>query len=115
MHRDFIVQQLPKWARQNPQVEVVVQPRPYHHPTLMSHYGTGLHQPLCVRNLSADEIAEKLRAMVEEPGVQRMRVKRPVFHVGKASAARDALWSPFREPQLQAGQRRVYADHLYGN
>lgn len=115
--RDFIVNELPKFARENPQVEVIVQPRPYHHPTLMSHYGTGLHpQQLCVRNLTAEEIKDKFEQILNEPGIQRMRFKQPVFSLATASeSGLGNTWSPFREVQLEAGQRRAYPGHFYTN
>ena len=47
---------LANFARENPQIEIRVSPRPQKHPLIKGTYINGREKPVCVRNLEPSEI-----------------------------------------------------------
>ncbi|CAO3674250.1 unnamed protein product [Rhizopus stolonifer] len=50
---EYIKKDLTQFATENPQIEIVVQPRPAHHPIVRGYYLNGRDKVICTRNLKS--------------------------------------------------------------
>ncbi|RUP49103.1 mitochondrial ribosomal protein L43 [Jimgerdemannia flammicorona] len=100
------VSDLVKFAKKNPQIEIVVQHRPAHHPIVKGFYReifvprpTDLHRlngrdkVICVRNLSPSEIGDKVKLLRDSSGAKtKLLAKKPVLSTTESVRG---IWSPF--------------------
>jgi len=95
----FLRTRLLRFAKQNPSVEVVVAPRPGHHPYIRSHYLTGNPKTINTKNMSVNEILASLSYVVNSSGhkVRDLR-KKTVLSTNESVRG---MWDPFHGPQLK--------------
>lgn len=90
--RTFITRYLPKFARENPQIEIRVSPRPNKHPVIKSYYINGREKPVCVRNFASQEILKKVILLKENNGEKAKRITKPVSSLNESVRG---IWSPY--------------------
>lgn len=88
----FLEKTLPAFARENPQIEIRVSPRPQKHPLIKGLYINGREKPVCVRNLEPHEILKKANLLKEASGEKLKRVKKPVTSLNESVRG---IWSPY--------------------
>ncbi len=81
-------------ARQHPQVEMVVQRRKGRHPLLLGEYINGRQKAVCVRNLEANQIADKAQLLCDASG-RKLKRHRAVESMNTSVRG---IWSPFHQP-----------------
>lgn len=91
-HSAFLEKTLPAFARENPQIEIRVSPRPQKHPLIKGLYINGREKPVCVRNLEPSEILKKANLLKEASGEKLKRVKKPVTSLNESVRG---IWSPY--------------------
>lgn len=91
-HSSFLAHTLPKFARQNPQIEINVAPRPQKHPVIRGHYVNGREKAICVRNLEADQIMKKAELLRDASGEKLRKVTKPVKSINESVRG---IWSPY--------------------
>ncbi|RUS30627.1 hypothetical protein BC938DRAFT_479149 [Jimgerdemannia flammicorona] len=90
---DYIRSDLVKFAKKNPQIEIVVQHRPAHHPIVKGFYLNGRDKVICVRNLSPSEIGDKVKLLRDSSGAKtKLLAKKPVLSTTESVRG---IWSPF--------------------
>ncbi|KAL1920741.1 mitochondrial 54S ribosomal protein mL43 [Calcarisporiella thermophila] len=89
---DYLKQNLIQFARENPQIEIMVHPRPSHHPVIRGLYLNGRDKVICVRNMSPSEIGEKVRLLRDSSGAKIKPMKKPVISTSESVRG---IWSPF--------------------
>jgi large subunit ribosomal protein L43 len=94
----FLKTQLQRFARDNPQVEVTVSPRPGRHPVLKGKYICGKEKAICVRNMEPNEILEKALLLRNASGETLKRVTKPVKSLNESVRG---IWSPFHGQKYQ--------------
>lgn len=98
MPSEFIQRGLPKFARENPQIEITVSPRPHKHPLIKGHYINGREKAVCVRNLNPDNIMSKATLLRDASGEKLKRVNKPVTSVNESVRG---IWSPYHGAQYK--------------
>jgi len=88
----FIKNTLPKFAKENPQIEITVSPRPNHHPIIRGHYINGREKVVCVRNMTNELVREKAELLRNANGEKLKRVNKPVQSINESVRG---IWSPF--------------------
>ncbi|KAJ5558796.1 hypothetical protein N7535_009323 [Penicillium sp. DV-2018c] len=88
----FLQNTLPKFARENPQIEIRVSPRPQKHPLIKGLYINGREKPVCVRNLEPHDILKKANLLKEASGEKLKRTKKPVSSLNESVRG---IWSPY--------------------
>ncbi|KAJ5312597.1 hypothetical protein PENANT_c007G06114 [Penicillium antarcticum] len=88
----FLQNNLKAFARQNPQIEIRVSPRPQKHPLIKGLYINGREKPVCVRNLEPSEILKKANLLKEASGEKLKRTKKPVTSLNESVRG---IWSPY--------------------
>ncbi|EED22888.1 mitochondrial ribosomal protein L43, putative [Talaromyces stipitatus ATCC 10500] len=88
----FLKEELPAFARANPQIEIRVSPRPTKHPVVRGHYINGREKAICVRNFKPDEIMEKVNLLKQASGEKLKRQKKPVTSLNESVRG---IWSPY--------------------
>jgi large subunit ribosomal protein L43 len=86
----FLKHTLPKFATQNPSIEITVSPRPHRHPVVVGHYVNGQSRTVEVRNLEKLEILKKVAALRDANGEKERRVRGPV---GSTNESVRGVWS----------------------
>ncbi|KAF2489619.1 hypothetical protein BU16DRAFT_518164 [Lophium mytilinum] len=94
----FIHKRLPQFARENPQIEITVSPRPHKHPVVTGHYINGREKAVCVRNMTTELILEKANLLKEASGEKLRRVNKPVTSVNESVRG---IWSPYHGAQYK--------------
>lgn len=84
-------EKLPKFARENPQIEIRVSPRPTKHPLIKGLYINGREKPVSVRNFDSLEILKKANHLKEASGEKLKRTKTPVTSLNDSVRG---IWSP---------------------
>lgn len=92
MYRSFLTQTLPTFARENPQIEIRVSPRPSKHPVIKGQYINGREKAICVRNLEPGEILNKTMILKEASGEKQKRTTKPVMSMNESVRG---VWSPY--------------------
>lgn len=92
MHSAFLTETLPNFARENPQIEVRVSPRPAKHPVIKGQYINGREKAICVRNMEPGEILKKAMILKEASGEKLKRTKKPVTSLNESVRG---IWSPY--------------------
>lgn len=84
---------LPKFARENPQIEIHVSPRPNKHPVIKGHYINGREKAICVRNLMQEQILQKVKLLKESSGEKNKRtISKPVTSLNESVRG---IWDPY--------------------
>jgi large subunit ribosomal protein L43 len=96
----FIRHSLPKFAKENPQVEITVSPRPSHHPCIRGHYMTGKTKTLCVKNLENLQVLRKAEELRNHDGKKLKRVLKPVSSTNESVRG---VWSGLHGHQISIG------------
>jgi large subunit ribosomal protein L43 len=95
---NFIKTHLPKFAKNHPQIEITVSPRPRRHPVIVGHYINGTHREITVRNLKSEEIRAKAEELRDTNGEKMKRVNKPVTSLNVSVRG---IWSPFHGAKVQ--------------
>ncbi|CAG8595712.1 5154_t:CDS:2 [Paraglomus brasilianum] len=94
---EYLKNGLVQFARKNPQIEIVVKPRPSKHPVIRGIYLNGNDKVICVRNLDTATIAEKVHQIRDSSGKKAdKRFKKPVLSTTESVRG---IWSPFHTKQ----------------
>ncbi|KAL4939724.1 hypothetical protein BDV06DRAFT_224778 [Aspergillus oleicola] len=88
----FLKHSLPKFAAQNPSIEIRVSPRPHKHPIIKGHYINGREKTICVRNLEPEQIAIKADMLKQASGEKNKRTKKPVTSINESVRG---IWDPY--------------------
>lgn len=91
-YSNFLTKDLAAFAREHPQIEIRVSPRPAKHPVIKGHYINGLEKAICVRNLEPTEIMKKTMILKEASGEKLKRTKKPVTSLNESVRG---IWSPY--------------------
>lgn len=92
VYSSYLANNLVDFAKQNPQIEIHVSPRPRKHPVIKGHYINGAIKPICVRKMEPDQIAEKANLLKEASGEKLKRTKKPVSSLNESVRG---IWSPY--------------------
>lgn len=121
VHRNYIKKDLAQFARENPQIEIVVQQRKAHHPIIRGQYCkfiwyafidvgrtkmsitpflslffllvNGREKVICTRNMPPNEIATKVNLLRDSSGEKLKNLtKKPVISTTESVRG---IWSPF--------------------
>jgi large subunit ribosomal protein L43 len=95
---NFIKTHLPKFAKNHPQIEITVSPRPRQHPMIVGHYINGKQREISVRNLKSEEIRAKAEELRDTNGEKMKRVNKPVTSLNESVRG---IWSPFHGAKVQ--------------
>ncbi|KAI8388664.1 thioredoxin-like protein [Radiomyces spectabilis] len=89
----YIKKDLANFAREHPQIEIVVQPRPGHHPVIRGYYLNGRDKVICARNMQPNEISKKVSLLRDSSGEKMKNLaKKPVISTTESVRG---IWSPF--------------------
>ncbi|KAL2815164.1 mitochondrial ribosomal protein L43 [Aspergillus granulosus] len=88
----FLKHHLNAFAKQNPQIEIRVSPRPHKHPVIKGHYINGREKAVCVRNLEPEQIFQKANLLKQNSGEKNKRTKKPVTSINESVRG---IWSPY--------------------
>ncbi|KAJ1733374.1 39S ribosomal protein L51, mitochondrial [Coemansia biformis] len=80
------------FAKNNPQIEVIVQPRPSRHPIIRAFYTNGEQKAKCVRRCTVDEIPEVVKSLRDHSG---HRLRRWNNYVISDTPSVRGIYSPF--------------------
>ncbi|OCK82328.1 hypothetical protein K432DRAFT_349200 [Lepidopterella palustris CBS 459.81] len=94
----FIKTFLPKFAKQNPQIEITISPRPRKHPVIKGHYINGREKAICVRNMTSELVLEKATLLRDASGEKLKRVNKPVQSMNESVRG---IWSPHHGARYQ--------------
>ncbi|RUS22024.1 thioredoxin-like protein [Endogone sp. FLAS-F59071] len=90
---DYIQSNFLKFAKENPQIEMLVQNRPGHHPIIRGFYLNGRDKVICVRKMSAPDIADKVKLLRDSSGAKLKKLtKKSVLSTTESVRG---IWSPF--------------------
>ncbi|KAL2289172.1 hypothetical protein FJTKL_02964 [Diaporthe vaccinii] len=88
----FIKSLLPRFAAAHPEIEVIVSPRPTKHPIVSAHYINGNTRAVCVKNLHANQIQQKVELLRDSTGERNKRYSKPVKSINESVRG---IWSPY--------------------
>lgn len=88
----FITSQLPKFAADNPEIEITISPRPNRHPVVVARYINGKEKPVCVRSMTPSEILKKVQLLRDASGERQFRTTKPVHSINESVRG---IWSPY--------------------
>ncbi|CRG84442.1 54S ribosomal protein L51, mitochondrial [Talaromyces islandicus] len=88
----FLKEELPAFARANPQIELRVAPRPNKHPVIKGHYINGGIKAVCVRNFESKDILDKVEYFKQSSGEKLKKQRKPVTSVNESVRG---IWSPY--------------------
>ncbi|KAJ2795933.1 39S ribosomal protein L51, mitochondrial [Coemansia sp. 'formosensis'] len=91
---EYLQKEATRFASENPQIEVVVQPRPSKHPIVRAFYTNGEQKTKCVRRCSAGEIPEIVKSLRDHSGHKLHRWNRYV--ISDTPSVR-GIYSPFHD------------------
>jgi large subunit ribosomal protein L43 len=94
----FIKTALPTFARNNPQIEIHVSPRPQHHPVIIARYINGAERAISVRNLHIEGVREKAEMLRNHTGEKNKKLGRPVTSINESVRG---IWDPFHGAKLK--------------
>jgi large subunit ribosomal protein L43 len=103
----FIRHSLPAFAKQNPNIEITVSPRPNHHPLIRGHYVNGRTKEFCVRNLEQGQILNRVELMSQDDGKKLKRVKYPVTSTNDNVRG---IWSGLHDNKISIGLEGLLAE-----
>ncbi|KAF3928924.1 hypothetical protein AA313_de0204533 [Arthrobotrys entomopaga] len=88
----FLKHRFAEFARQNPQVEMVVAPRPHKHPIIRGVYINNREKVVCVRNLAVLQVLQKAELLRDASGVKIKKINKPVQSLNDSVRG---IWSPY--------------------
>ncbi|KAH8705343.1 mitochondrial ribosomal protein L43 [Talaromyces proteolyticus] len=88
----FLKEELPAFARANPQIEFRVSPRPNKHPVIKGHYVNGRLKSVCVRSFEPEAILEKVNYLKQSSGEKLKIQRKPVMSLNESVRG---IWSPY--------------------
>ncbi|MCJ1372057.1 39S ribosomal protein L51, mitochondrial [Loxospora ochrophaea] len=91
---DFLTHLLRPFAASYPAIEIHISPRPHHHPVIKGHYINGRHKAICVRNLTKEQILQKVELLRDANGEKLKRVKGGRV-VESGNEGIRGIWSPY--------------------
>jgi len=94
----FIKSSLPTFARNNPQIEISISPRPRHHPIITAEYINGATRSLLVKNLPNEGVREKAEFLRNWTGEPNRKTGKPVISVNESVRG---IWDPFHGAKVQ--------------
>ncbi|KAK9383848.1 mitochondrial 54S ribosomal protein mL43 [Kockiozyma suomiensis] len=89
--REFLHESLNKFSKENPGIEFEVIKK-HGHPVIIGDYLNGKQKVICVRNLTASEVAVKANLLRDASGRKLARAKNPVSSINDGPRG---IWSPF--------------------
>ncbi|KAL7276099.1 39S ribosomal protein L51, mitochondrial [Rhizina undulata] len=92
----FLQHHLPAFAEKNPQVEMMVAPRPGKHPIIRGVYINGREKVICVRNLDHNKVLQQAELLRNASGDKLKRCTKPVT---SANEGVRGIFSPFHGVQ----------------
>jgi large subunit ribosomal protein L43 len=94
----FIKSSLPSFARNNPQIEFAVSPRPRRHPVIIAQYINGTTRSICVKNLQNEGVREKAELLRNSTGEKNKKTGKPVTSVNESVRG---IWDPFHGAKVE--------------
>lgn len=94
---EYLQKEVTKFSRENPQIEVIVQPRPSKHPVVRAFYVNGKQKTKCVRTCSVTEIPEVVKSLRDHSGHRLRRWNR--FVISDTPSVR-GIYSPFHVKEI---------------
>jgi large subunit ribosomal protein L43 len=94
----FIKSSLPTFARNSPQIEITVSPRPRRHPVIIAHYINGTQRSICVKNLQNEGVREKAELLRNSTGEKNRKWGKPVTSINESVRG---IWDPFHGAKVQ--------------
>jgi large subunit ribosomal protein L43 len=88
----FLLHELSKFAKRNPEIEITVSKRPNKHPVIKGHYINGNQRSICVRNLEHAQVLQKAEILRDSDGPKNKRVNKPVTSINESVRG---IWSPY--------------------
>jgi large subunit ribosomal protein L43 len=95
---DFIKTHLPRFAKQHPQIEITVSPRPNTHPVIVGHYINGQKKEICVKNMKSEHVRAEAEALKDTNGEKLRRQNKPVTSINESVRG---IWSPFHGAKVK--------------
>ncbi|CAG8674611.1 17883_t:CDS:2 [Acaulospora morrowiae] len=90
---EYLKSRLISFAKKNPQIEIIVTPRPSKHPLIRGTYLNGFQKDICVRNKEPKDISEVVQLIRDHTGYKaKGRFKKPVI---STTPSVRGIWSPF--------------------
>lgn len=84
---------LPLLTARHPSTEFLISPRPGRHPVLKAKYINGREKAICVRNLSVEQVREKVELLLGNDGTKNRKVKGRKVESGKEREGVRGGWS----------------------
>ncbi|CAG8442473.1 13678_t:CDS:2 [Ambispora gerdemannii] len=90
---EYLKKDLIPFAKANPEVEIMVKPRPSRHPCIRGWYLNGRDKVICVRKMKASEIGKVAEYIRDHSGQKATtRFKKPVISTTESVRG---IWSAF--------------------
>jgi large subunit ribosomal protein L43 len=110
--KEYIKTKLIDFAQKNPQFEIIIQPRPYHHPLIRAYYNNGFYKYQCVRKFSLRDIDDVVNYYRNSSGMSPIKPKFPIFTNNESLRG---IWSPFKDPKIRVDHKPQAPKFLYSN
>jgi large subunit ribosomal protein L43 len=94
----FIKSSLPTFAKNNPQIEISVSPRPRRHPVIIAQYINGTERSICVKNMQIEEVREKAEILRNSTGEKNKKTGKPVTSINESVRG---IWDPFHGAKMK--------------
>ncbi|KAF2276328.1 uncharacterized protein EI97DRAFT_433166 [Westerdykella ornata] len=94
----FIKSYLPRFAKNHPQIEIVVSPKPRQHPVIVGHFINGKQREVCVKNMKPEGVREQVELLRDASGEKLKRTTKPVTSINESVRG---IWSPFHGAKVQ--------------
>jgi large subunit ribosomal protein L43 len=96
----FIRHTLPQFAQRNPQIEIVVSPRPATHPVVRGHFVNGKDKELSVKNMEIQQILQMVELLRNDDGEPDKRDVKPVKSMNDNVRG---IWSGLHNAKISIG------------
>ncbi|KAG0128304.1 thioredoxin-like protein [Tuber indicum] len=90
--RSFLKHSLPQFAKENPQIEIIVAPRPNKIPIIRGAYINGREKVIAVDGLEIQQILQKAQLLRDSSGAKLKRITKPVISLNESVRG---IFSPF--------------------
>ncbi|PWW78385.1 hypothetical protein C7212DRAFT_315624 [Tuber magnatum] len=90
--RSFLKHSLSQFAKENPQIEIIVAPRPNQTPIIRGTYINGREKVIPVDGLEIQQILQKAQLLRNSSGAKLKRITRPVISLNESVRG---IFSPF--------------------
>ncbi|CAG8512254.1 4924_t:CDS:2 [Ambispora leptoticha] len=93
LQSEYLKKDLIPFAKANPEVEIMIKPRPSKHPCIRGWYLNGRDKVICVRKMKPSEIGKVAEYIRDHSGQKATtRFKKPVISTTESVRG---IWSPF--------------------